>query len=193
MTRGETAKLVAIVLATWPAQAGRVTNVDAMIDAWHMALEDVPSKVASSALRRLQATAKFLPSPAEIRLAADEVSRGEALTPAEAWGDVVRAIGRWGMNRPPGEESGWNFNDLLTRRVVDSLGWEELCQSTNQVADRARFIEEYQRVLEKDRVDAVTSTLPGASVPKRLRGTATMAELMAAVTPRLLEEGKKRK
>lgn len=199
MTRGDAAKLVTLILATWKAQASRIAAEDAkaMVDAYHMALEDLPSEVAGRALKRLMATRQFLPTPAEIRAAADEVTRGPARPAAEAWGDVVRAIGRWGRNRPPGAEWApgevWSFEDELVARAVDALGWEELCSSENRIADRARFIEAYGEIQQADRVEAVTMTLPGAAAPARLRGTTTIAGALEGAKQNLLGDGGKKR
>jgi hypothetical protein len=186
VTRTEAAKLVTMVLATWKTQASRMDGVDdvsTMISAWHVALRDLDGDVAASALVRLQATSRFMPSPADLRAAADEISRGARRAPAEAWGDVRKAIGRWGRNRPPGEK--WNFEDPLVRRAVDALGWVELCESENAVADRARFIEVYRDVEEASRVEAVTATLPGAAAPKRIGGAASVEKLTAGIARKL--------
>jgi hypothetical protein len=192
MTRGESAKLVAIVLATWPTQAQRLdaSVVAVMVDAWHTALEDLTSAIAARALKRLAATSKFIPSCAEIREAADVITRGERRPGGDAWGDVRKAIGRQGRNRPPGVA--WDFEDSIVRAAVDALGWTALCDSENAVADRARFVELYDRLAASDQVDAVTRTLPGAAAPARIGGTKAIRELVAAAPAKMLAEGKKK-
>jgi hypothetical protein len=39
----------------------------------------------------------------------------------------------------------------LVKHVTESLGWIELCMSENQVADRARFIDAYDKAREARR------------------------------------------
>lgn len=195
MTEGEAAKIVAVVLASWPERASWLgeKQVAPMIGTWAKALVDVPYDLADRALRRLQATSSKMPSPADVRAAADELVRGVARPPAEAWGDVLKRIGSKGRNRPPGD--GWDFADPLTRRAVDALGWLELCNSENVVADRARFLQVYENLVDADRVEAVTVSLPGAAAPRRVGGATSIGELMSGIKGALPErtEGKKKR
>jgi hypothetical protein len=61
---------------------------------------------------------------------------------------VLAAVRKFGVYRQP------SFCDPVVARAVQSLGWEEICNSENQAADRARFIELYDRLSRAQRREA---------------------------------------
>ena len=68
--------------------------------------------------------------------------------PLEAWGIVLKEIQRVGFYRSP------TFTDPVIAKAVDCIGWQTLCSSDNQVADRAHFGKVYEglwRQAENDR------------------------------------------
>jgi hypothetical protein len=161
-------KLVAILLAAYPT--ARVGADGARIaDVYGRMLEDLDVEATTRAIKRIIRTSRFLPTVAEIRAAALEVADGAARAPGDAWGDVLRAIGRYGANRTPGVE--FCFADPLVARAVQSLGWRELCLSEVGYADRARFVELYAQLVESDRRERLTAGIPGASAPQLRGGT----------------------
>ncbi len=133
MTRIEVAKLVGVLLAAFPsADVNRATTT-----AYETELADLDYASANLAVRRLIGSSKFRPSIAEIREAATELANGPRRHGGEAWGDVIKAVGRYGAYRTP------VFADPLVERAVLAFGWSAICGSENQIADRARFIELY--------------------------------------------------
>ncbi len=133
MTKVESIKLVAVLLAAFPHS----DTTAATSSVYEQSLADLDYQTADTAVRRLIATAKFRPTIAEIREAALELRQGPRRPGGEAWGDVLDAVSRFGSYRTP------RFDDPLVSRAVDAFGWREICGSENQIADRARFIELY--------------------------------------------------
>lgn len=154
MTRLEVAKLVGVLMAAFPS--GQSTDRTSQI--YEEMLVDLDFSSANAVVRRLIATCKFMPSIAEIREAALEVTSGQVRPGGDAWGDVLAAVRRFGYYRRP------VFDDPVVARVVQSLGWEEICASENQAADRARFIETYDKLTKAQRREA--QVLPGAKLPE---------------------------
>ena len=113
-------------------------------------LQDIPSEVLKNAVLHCISKSPFYPKISEIRRAAAEIRLNNTNIPTahEAWGMVSRAIPAYGRNSRP------EFPHRLIDRTVSALGWYNLCISTNQIADRARFIEAYDIFREKD-VDEV--------------------------------------
>lgn len=136
MTASEAAKLVAVLLAAFP-NARTTPQTSA---AYEDMLSDLDYRAANAAVRRLVASCKFLPTIAEIRSACAELEHGTRRAGGEAWGDVLQAVSRFGYYRTPA------FDDPVTARCVAALGWQNICLSENQAADRARFIEMYDQV-----------------------------------------------
>lgn len=61
----------------------------------------------------------------------------------EAWGEVRRQIahrGRWAAF----SDDPLEWSHPMIERVVGHLGWDSLCSSTNEVADRAHFVRLYE-------------------------------------------------
>lgn len=141
-------------------------------------LQDIPPADLQTVVDQCLAECKFLPTIAEIRERYIALTKSlGALSAAEAWGLVtgqIRAIGSWGAPE---------FDDPLTARVVEMMGWRELCQSENQMADRAQFMRMYQEI--RDRHDRIDNLLPQA---RRMLETHTgrdVQSLTAQVAKRL--------
>lgn len=156
--RSQVAKLVGVLMAAFPAN--RVTTETSAV--YENLLEDLEYYAANAAIEGLIATAKFMPTIAEIREAALAMSVGARKAGGEAWGDVMRLIARYGARR---YDIGWKapVADPVAERAVDALGWVSLCDSENQVADRARFIELYDQLAIRHRHEQLSSSLPAAA------------------------------
>ncbi len=163
MTTLEIKKLVAVLIASFPAS--KVT--DQTVTAYERMLSDLDFRVANAAIERLLATAKWLPTIAEIREACLALSAGEKRAGGEAWGDVLAAMRMFGYIRSPGVD--FNFPDPVTAKCVAALGWSELCGSENATADRARFIELYDKLAAIERTKQLADSLPAA---QRLKAAA---------------------
>jgi len=154
MTDLEVNKLVSVLLAAFPsskATLGTSMSYESM-------LADLDYAVANAAIERLLATSKFLPTIAEIRDACLVLQTGDKMPGGQAWGLVLSAIKRFGSYRQPGVD--FDFQDPLVLRCVLMLGWQELCQSENSVADRARFTELYEDLSDSYRVNTLAEGLP---------------------------------
>ena len=81
MTKGEVARLHAMMTTYWP-NLTRGTDPDAMVKAWALALPDMPLAAAERGVIDLAATLKWPPSVAEVREAARPY-----LAPCGAWAE----------------------------------------------------------------------------------------------------------
>lgn len=182
MTRQEAAKLVAVVLASCPSQSSKLDRDRqlAMVDAFESLLGDMAYEQANAALRVLLQTRPFMPAVADIRATALELARGPVAPGGEKWGVVLRAIREQGAYRQPGSD--FVFADSVTAKCVQSLGWQELCQSENQIADRARFIEMYDKLAAQSQREAQSPALAAAREARELPAAqnAIVLELAAA-------------
>lgn len=162
MKAADAAKLVATLMAAYPqAQMTAATS-----GLYERMLEDLDRDTSSAAVERLIKTSKWLPTVAEIRAAAAEVTHGPKRLGGEAWGEVIAEIRRVGWYGSP------IFTDPLVGQAVRMLGWQTLCVSTNEMSDRARFIELYDGLAERERSNTVASIglqLPAGVPIPRLR------------------------
>lgn len=148
MTKSEAAKLVAMLLNAYPqAQFGPASSA-----LYETLLADLDECEARAAICRLVQTTKWLPTIAEIRAMAAELKHGPKRLGAEGWGDVVDAVRRVGAYRPAPP-----FDDPIVGECVRLMGWRNLCHSENGAADRARFIELFDGLSERERTNIIAS------------------------------------
>lgn len=170
MTPVEAAQIAAMV-ANAPCNAGAAWTLETQ-ELFARMIEDLPAAESRQAARGWLLSATTRPSIAEFRAAvrrelesAGEIS-GE-LDADQAWGVVVAAFASVGRYRA------FPADHATVKRVVDRMGWETLCDSTNPEADRAHFLRLY--AAEVDRVRAARHQAPGLSLPadaRRLESTA---------------------
>ena len=160
MTRDETARLVAICLATWTTHP--VANVDALVTAWELALGDVPYPAAEAALGTYLREGRFFPAPTEIRALVLDAT-GAFPSGGDAWRMVLRRIrGTYpGQPAPP-----WEVPPAVKETVDQMGGIHALRMSEHPGADEARFLKLYeQNRLQTAREADVAAVLEGARVP----------------------------
>ncbi len=182
MTPTEAHQLVLRALAARPTPASFLdaVTIKGMVAIWADVLSDIDPTEAAAALKRWicdDANAGKLPEPGQIRRITDEARNGRRRPGGDAWGDVLREIGATGRYRDP------RFSDPVTAVVVRRLGWRELCDSENPVADRARFVQLYDQLATEAVSDRAVATLPGVARPALPPSAAR--ELVGAVANRL--------
>ena len=168
MNRQEAGKIVTVIMAACPAQSSRLDGdrVRAMVDAYESLLSDLTYEQCNAAVAVLLQTRTWMPSVADIRATALELVRGPVKPGGEAWGSVLRAIREKGVYRLPGTD--FVFNDSTTAKCVAAMGWENLCNSENAVADRARFVELYDQLAAQTRREATSPVLAAAAEARAL-------------------------
>lgn len=168
MNANETKSIFRLVIAGWPTQRQKLSDEDItqMAMLYTAGLADLDYEAARAAVVRIARTAKWMPTIADICEAVMVVQTGHRRTGAEAWGDVLKAIRKYGWVRSPGLD--FRFDDPIVARVVNALGWQDLCHSEGAMiaADRARFIESYEQIRDQERADrAATPGLAVAALP----------------------------
>lgn len=172
MTEPEAAQIMATLLAAYPVETRNISEreIGAIVGVYRRGLEDLDADHVARAVDVVTKTCERLPSIAKIRQTVVEIQHGHRRPGGDAWGDVVAAIKRHGANKTPGVD--FHLADPLTATAVDRMGWRELCLSTNQAADRARFIELYDeyahgvRVIAQATTGATHPALPAAPVAR---------------------------
>lgn len=161
MTPTEAKSIVGMIAARYPTPALPLET----LKLWAKLVVDLDyASAEAAAMGWFRSNTERL-DPAELRrlVAGTQAEAAESpyLAADEAWAHVVASITRVGRNRP--------FPDThpLVAELVRAMGWGELCDSQNQMADRAHFLRLYEARLERARRgDAAT---PGA-VPHAAMG-----------------------
>jgi hypothetical protein len=152
--------MVAVLAAAYPNSS--ISEQTAEV--YEVSLADLDVRAAELSVQRLVATSRFMPTVSEIRETACSFALGSKRTGGEAWGDVLLAIRRTGSYGKP------RFSDALAAECVRLMGWRNLCLSENDAADRARFIELYDNLTDRERANqaaGINLALPPPGSPMR--------------------------
>ena len=134
MTTQEFATISAAIRAAWPS-ANIMTDRQSK-EVWWTMLSDLDYKPCLMELKEHMSTCKFPPSIAELREKTAGMTQAPVRDWGEAWEDVKRAIRFKGMYR---EQEAIEQLDEITQKCVRRLGFQSLCTSENETADRANF------------------------------------------------------
>lgn len=202
MTTQQVQQIFRAVLSGWPTQRQKMTSDDirGMAALYTAGLIDLDYAVADAAIARCVRTEEWMPTVAKIRAACVIVTHGERATGAEAWGEVVAMMRKHGWNHAPGID--FQFKDVITDRIVRAFGWSDLCHAEGaaHTADRARFIEAYDQMVESERTTAAAtpgiaqpSLPPPLAVHQLERGRTVLSpEERKSILDELVEEAKRR-
>ncbi len=161
MTEDETVDAVRFLFANYTSQRMKMTALDvrAAYAAYAAGFADLELDAVKAAITRVALTEVYLPGVATIRAAIGTIAHGAKRTGMEAWGEVHKAMRELGQTRGPGV-----LEDPITRLVVKSFGWFDMCSSTKPDHIRARFIDAYNEIATQERTEA--QALPGAVNPR---------------------------
>ncbi len=148
MTKEEFKKVALAIKTTYPSS--KILETQEAMDIWYMMLKDLDYRVCQTAVLELISTSKFPPTIAEIREKCSHLTSPGIKDWGEAWEDVQRSIGKYGMYQT--QEALESF-DELTRKCVTRLGYRNLCVSENESADRANFRMIYETEANRKRTD----------------------------------------
>jgi len=156
------AKTFALLRMAYPDHAGKhlrtkVVMTQAM-DIYTLVLQDVEDTVLLAAAKDHVAGSKWWPKAAELRERAFDVMTNmlEIPTAGEAWALVHRLV-RKGRGSPyaiwrNGKRMQWKKQLLVIEKAVECVGgWSGLAMSENGVADRARFYQSYDILVQRER------------------------------------------
>ncbi|MBR9938953.1 hypothetical protein KE540_01385 [Lachnospiraceae bacterium Marseille-Q4251] len=134
MTTQEFATISAAIRAAWPS--ANIMPDRQSKEVWWTMLADLDYKPCLMALKEHMSTCKFPPSIAELREKTAGMTQAPVRDWGEAWEDVKMAIRFKGMYR---EQEALEQLDEITQKCVRRLGFQSLCTSENETADRANF------------------------------------------------------
>lgn len=145
MDRKEFATFAAALRTFYPKEQ-LLPNQQAM-ELWYRELQDIPYRVAETALRKWVATNKWSPSIAEIREAVTGISKERIPDWSEAWENVLTAVRTYGSYQP---QEAMASLDERTRSCVRRVGFRNICMSENISVERANFRRIYEAAAERD-------------------------------------------
>lgn len=151
MDKTEFARFVTIIRSGYQKQ-DFLKDVDSL-SFWFSMLKDLPFELAVTALQKHVATSKWLPSVAEIRQCASEITLGEPRDWSDEWLSVIQAVRMYGYIN---EKDALATLSPLTKGIVRQLGWKNICCSEQNelTALRANFRMIYTQKAEREKENA---------------------------------------
>lgn len=145
-----------LLAVNYPAQAAKMTPDDMsnLLALWIQLLGDIDGDVLKAAALQHMAQSQWFPAVAELRQQAGAIVAQPSSTAIEAWGEVTAAMASTRYYRyADGFHEFPKFADPITQKVVDAMGWGNLCGSEDATADRARFLQGYEAVAKRTQDD----------------------------------------
>jgi hypothetical protein len=153
VNRQETAKILAVLTAGFP----HINLSRESVEVYHEALKDLDYGAAQGAVREILLSAEFFPPPAVIRRKVAERAGVLAPSGGEAWSEVTTQARIEGLRGSP------TFSHPAIRKVVDQLGWYDICMSTNTDTLRAHFLKAYEQIRTVSDSKTIADALVGLS------------------------------
>ena len=142
MTLNEFEKIAMRIQSMYPKE--NILHNDYTLSLWYKNMADLDYKTTENALDYWQQTQQWSPSLSNIRETYNKILNGDYSPWPTEWEKVEYAVrSKYGRYRK--EEALNSFTDI-TRRCVLALGWDNLCNSENIMADRAHFGRIYEEL-----------------------------------------------
>ncbi len=167
MTQGE----CMVMLAVAGRMYGRDIS-DGLVEGWTEFMADITAEEGVRAVKQHITESHMFPTVADVRRRVAE-SRVDAVDVGAAWGEVRKAISRWGYNRVP------TWASPAVAHAVEALGWREICMTlVNDVPTlRAQFERYYRAYLDGARREANSGALEAHTQAERRGQVAAGAAL----------------
>jgi hypothetical protein len=148
MTRKEFLKIAAYLTAGCGKDISEV-----QADVYYDMLKDLPADVALAAVKKVIATLEYpvLPTVGAIRKAAAELNSPTLPSAAEAWGEVMQAVQKYGYYR---KAEALAFLSPPVRQVVEWITWEEICTCEELDVIRGQFRRMYETLEAREKEQA---------------------------------------
>lgn len=128
------------------AQTTFLPDAEAM-DIWYAMLKDLDYRETSIAIQMHMQSSKFPPTIAEIRSNIARIKCGDVSDWSKAWEETCKVLRKYGRANA---QKALQELDSVTRTVVKRIGYINLCNSENPIADRANFRSIYETVANRE-------------------------------------------
>lgn len=147
MTSQETAAILGVIIKAYP---GSRINIDReTVSLWAEMLQDLSAAEVTLAVKGMVATLKYPPSIADVREAVVKQRNAGDLSAGEAWGKVIKAVGRFGYNHP--DEAHERLGDRIWAAIEQVGGWTNVCLSDSGLEVLSAQFERRYDAAEKQR------------------------------------------
>ena len=144
----QVAKILGVMIHAYP----RFELSTDTIRLYGQLLSDIPVDVLEAAAHQIMAESKFFPTIAEFREMSHSLMTGKRNIPSayEAWENAMSEINRCGdYYRYQVQTHLPEYSHPLVEKAVGIIGYRNLMESDNKVADRAHFFKIYESLLDR--------------------------------------------
>lgn len=133
---------------------------------WYRLLADIPDNAFEEAILYIARNNKYLPTPAEIRTAADEMQNGPKLSASEAWREVLKAVSAHGLYSKP------EFDNPVIADAVASVGYWNICMTDQNGMGtlRAHFHRAYESAQKREKLCSEKNMISASPERRGLQG-----------------------
>lgn len=151
MDKKQTTTLLMLLNTLYPKyEIKDPSKLDMAINVWCDMLGHEPYDLVLAAVKKLAYESQYPPTIADISKRIAEIKNPDVTTDAEAWGEVLKAISNHGVYDI---EKALDSMSEFTRKVVNTIGFKEICQSENQDTLRAQFRMAYNSMAQRKKQD----------------------------------------
>jgi hypothetical protein len=146
MEKKEVVKIFSIFSVCYPKfiESGKE---ELMLEVWHSLLKNYPYELVKHAAETHIKSSRFAPTIHDLIQHITEYENIGKLDGMSAWGKVLKAIRNYGYYR---EAEALQSMPPEVAEVVKAMGWQTLCLSENEIADRAHFIKAYDTMQKRE-------------------------------------------
>ena len=127
-----------------------------MLDVWYSMLNQYPYELVRFAAETHIKSSSFPPTIHDIIKYIREYEDMGKVDAMAAWGMVCKAIRQYGYYR---QAEAMQSLPADIGHVVAAMGWQTLCASENEIADRAHFTKAYEAMQKRDKQVAMAGNL----------------------------------
>jgi len=151
MDRAETIKILSILNIAYPRfEIKGKGNLSLAIELWQWLFKDEPYIVVEIAVQRLILESEYPPTIAAVAKRVSEIKNPRVSTAAEGWEEVMSAVRNHGIYDI---ENALASMSEFTQKVVETIGFREICMSENTDTVRAQFRMAYEQMETRKRQD----------------------------------------
>jgi hypothetical protein len=146
MNKQEILKIFSIFNVCYPKfiESGKE---EVMVEVWYQMLKEYQYDYVMLSSQNHIKKSKFAPTIHDIIEGITDLQNIGRIDAMTAWGIVTKAIRYYGYYR---QLDALNSMPQDVAKIVESMGWQNLCMSENEIADRAHFTKAYDTMQKRE-------------------------------------------
>jgi len=152
MTENETLKLMLLIKAEYQRESAETNETTTKLQAqlWFKMLNEFDFNLVLNSFQKHISSSEgmYKPSIHHLLKNINALTNGETKTHGEAWEEVMKNVRKFGLYN---QADGLNNLDTFTRKIVEQIGYKEICLSENIDIIRAQFRKAYESTEKREK------------------------------------------